>query len=216
MLRMKRGVPLSRFEAEMSAALLNVDIHSSGFMYGLKDPNDQPNMTVMYNYNDGMLEKLDLATKDGVKYCPLNRHLRMAVLPRISKSKNRDFGFTAIQDAIRGCAEGKNWYWFIPKSILKVTTDQPDEFNELVGSGCYRLSAVPKNPDMTFRDRNSKVVLKNTEHKIISVNRGFEAFYLVELPYHDADLMIFEPELNGLASVFRQIRQVDGFVKNPY
>ena len=217
MLRMKKGVPLSKFESEMSAALLNVDIHSSGFMYGLTDKGDP--QTVVYNYVTGWLEKGDLITRSMREYKPLNQYLRM--VPSINpmmESRRPFFAFDSVSDAIRSNTDGGNkfWYWFIPKSIIQLTKDQKALFDRKVGFGIYRLSAVPLLQVYLY-DGGTKVQLKEeTEHNLISINRGFEAFYLIELPYYKHDLMVFEPELNGLGALFKRIKQVDGFVKNPY
>ena len=217
MLKMKRGVPLSKFEAEMSAALLNVDIHSSGFMYGLSDKDDP--QTVVYNYVTGWLEKGDLITKSMKDYKSLNQYLRMvASIKTMMESRRQFFAFDAVSDAIRSNtdAERNFWYWFIPKSIIQLTKDQKDMFDRKIGFGMYRLSAVPL-VDIYLYDAGVKVKLKeDIEHQIISINRGFEAFYLIELPYYKHDIMVFEPELNGLKALFKRIKQVDGFVKNPY
>lgn len=214
MLKMKKGVQLSKFESEMSAALLNVDIHSSGFMYGLVE-KDNPD-TVIYNHKTGYLEKVNLRSKETRDWKSLNQYLRM--LPSIDpmmQSRSRNFAFTAIADAVRSNTDTVNWYWFIPKSILAVTKEVP-QFNRQIGIGFYRLSAVPLR-NTILKDGQTEVHLaEETEHQLLSVNRGFEAFYLIELPYHNCDLMIFEPELNGLSSVFKRIKQVEGFVKSPY
>ena len=194
MLRLQKERTLPRFEAEVSASIMGVDINSMAVDdYG-----------VIANTGKSLNQLLRMTNHEDLpEQCKL--------------SKDYGYIFDRLKWVFKHYTYGQHYFWIVPKSLIALINDQQEYLNQLIGSGqYYKIQAKPVSKSRSLRDHSTQLNLDNqTDYTIHIFNKGLSAFYFVECPGQPADLVVYEADPSKLRNVF-QIPDVEnrhGFIE---
>ena len=191
MLRLQKDRNLSRFEAEVSASIMGVDIDKLS------------------------VDEYGVISNTGKT---LNQVLRMANhkdLPDAVKlPSNYGYIFNRLKWVFKHYTYGNHYFWIVPKSLMALINDQQDYLRTLTGTGqYYRIQAKPVSKSRSLRDQGHQLKLDNSKEYTIHIfNNGLSAFYFVECPDQPADLVVYEAEPSKLRNVFQIPETAEGFI----
>ena len=193
MSRLQNNRTLVRFEAEVSASLLGIDID--------------------------MIPNLDeFGCISGQNNITLNQWLRMKNYDDLPDSIKRpnDYGyiFNRLKWVFKHYTLGQHYFWIVPKSFINLINDYHDYYDQLLGSAqYYKAKAKPVSKSRSLRDANTQLTLNNNnEYTIHTFNKGLSAFYFVELPDQPADLVVYEAEPSKLRNMFQIFVSLEGYI----
>ena len=192
MLKLQDNRTMARFEAEVSASLLGIDIDR--------------------------ISGLDEFGCFSSRNISLNQWLRMKNyedLPdSIKRAKDYGYIYNRLKWVFKHYTYGQHYFWIVPKSLIKLINDYQDYFNQLLGSSQYykaKAKAVSKSRSM--RDASTQLNFnKNNDYTIHTFNKGMSAFYFVELPDQPADLVVYEAEPSKLRNVLQIFESLEGYI----
>lgn len=192
MLKLQDNRTMARFEAEVSASLLGIDIDR--------------------------ISNLDEFGCFSGKNITLNQWLRMKNyddLPdNIKRPKDYGYIYNRLKWVFKHYTYGQHYFWIVPKSLINLINDYQEYFNQLLGSAqYYKAKAKPVSKSRSLRDANTQLTLNNNnEYTIHTFNKGLSAFYFVELPDQPADLVVYEAEPSKLRNMFQIFVSLEGYI----
>lgn len=191
MLKLQKNKTLPRFEAEVSASIMGVDIEKMA------------------------IDEYGAIANTGKSLNQVLRMLDYKSIPDECKLPS-EYGyiFDRLKWVFKHYTYGQHYFWIVPKSLLALINDQQEYLSKLIGSGqYYKIQAKPVSKSRSIKDHSTKLNLdNNTEYTIHIFNKGLSGFYFVECPGQPADLVVYESEPSKLRNVFQIPQTMEGFV----